>query len=73
MIPELSDDISPEKRALLRSNPKIWVRNALRHPIDPSRNYDFRDENGKPLAHVLDEKSWLHPEEWAKQLTIKLT
>lgn len=64
MIPELSDDVPTEKKEVLKNDPKVWVRNALRHPIDPSRNYDFRDENGKPLTHLLHEKSWLHPEEW---------
>jgi len=65
MIPELSDDVPPEKVRALRQDPKTWVRNALRHPVDPSRPYDFKTEDGEPLTHLLDERSWLHPSEWA--------
>jgi hypothetical protein len=65
MLANLGDDVSPEVKRKLRQNPPLWVRNALRHPVDPSRNYDFKDENGKPLTHLLHDDSWLHPENWA--------
>jgi len=62
MIPEIDD---PEKQQLLRESPKHWVRNALRHPVDPSRKYDFKTEDGDPLTHLLHEQSWMHPDQWA--------
>jgi hypothetical protein len=65
MIPELGDDVPAETRRALRTDPKLWVRNALRHPVDPSKPYNFKTEDGTPLNHLLDEQSWLHPDEWA--------
>lgn len=66
MIPEMGDDVSREVRETLRSDPKLWVRNALRHPVDPSRPYDFKTEDGETsLDHLLSDKSWLNPDEWA--------
>lgn len=64
MIPELSDDVDPQVRQKLRNNPKLWVRNALKHPVDPKRDYDFRTEDGEPLTHLLHEDSWINPENW---------
>jgi len=72
MIPELGNDVSPEVKRKLRENPELWVRNALRHPIDPSRDYDFKTEDGTPLTHVLHEDSWMHPENWADINILKL-
>lgn len=63
MIPEL--DADPEVKQKLRQDPKLWVRNSLRHPVDPNRSYDFKTEDGEPLTHLLNEQSWLHPDEWA--------
>jgi len=65
MLASLGDDVPAEARQKLRENPPLWVRNALRHPVDPSRNYDFKDEDGNPLTHLLDDDSWLYPENWA--------
>jgi hypothetical protein len=65
MIPELGDDVDAATKQRLRNNPPLWVRNALRHPLDPSRSYDFKTEDGEPLTHLLDDESWLHPDEWA--------
>jgi len=65
MIPELSDDISPEAKRKLRESPPLWVRNALRHPVVPSRPYDFKTEDGQILNHLLDKDSWLYPENFA--------
>lgn len=65
MIPEISDDVSGKKVQALRDSPPLWVRNALRHPVDPSRNYDFKTEDGEPLTHILDKDSWLYPDNWA--------
>jgi hypothetical protein len=41
------------------------MRNALRHPVDPSRPYDFKTVDGEPLDHLLHEDSWLYPENFA--------
>jgi len=65
MIPELDSDVPLETKRKLRQNPDLWVRNALRHPVDPSRPYDFKTEDGTPLSHLLHEDSWMHPENWA--------
>jgi hypothetical protein len=65
MIPELGDDVPDAARQRLREDPRLWVRNALRHPVDPSRPYDFKTENGEPLEHILDDDSWLNPDQWA--------
>jgi hypothetical protein len=62
LIPQIED---PRKRAALRQDPKLWVRNALRHPIDPSRPQDFKTEDNTPLRHLLDDQSWLNPDQWA--------
>jgi hypothetical protein len=61
VIPELDD---PTTRETLRRSPKLWVRNALRHPIEPSRPQDFKTANGTPLTHVLYDDSWLNPDQW---------
>jgi len=65
VIPEISDEVPDEKVQALRESPPLWVRNALRHPVDPSRNYDFKTEDGEPLTHLLHEDSWLYPNQWA--------
>jgi len=62
MIPEL--DADPDVKQRLRESPKLWVRNALKHPIDPSRQYDFKTGDGEPLTHILDSESWIHPDQW---------
>ena len=63
MIPELDDDVPPEAKRKLRENPHLWVRNALTHPNDPSRDYDFKTTDGEDaLTHILHEDSWIHPE-----------
>lgn len=62
MIPQIDD---PAVQHKLRRSPKLWVRNALRHPVDPSRSYDFKTVDGEPLSHLLHEDSWMHPEQWA--------
>lgn len=65
MIPELGDDVPAETKRKLRHNPSLWVRNGLKHPVDPSRDYDFKTEDGTPLTHLLHEDSWIHPENFA--------
>jgi len=66
MIPELSDDVPAEKKQVLKNDPRVWVRNALRHPNDPSRPYDFKTTDGeRALNHLLHDKSWLNPDEFA--------
>lgn len=65
MIPELGNDVPEDAKEKLRHNPRIWVRNSLKHPIDPSRPYDFKTADGNPLSHLLHEDSWLNPETWA--------
>jgi hypothetical protein len=65
MIPELDDDVPDYKRDALRSDPTKWVYNAINHPVDPSRNYDFKTEDGSPLTHLLHEDSWMYPENFA--------
>lgn len=70
MIPEL--DADPEVKQKLRENPNLWVRNALRHPIDPSRDYDFKTTDGTPLTHILHEDSWMHPDQWGDINILKL-
>lgn len=62
MYAQLDD---PEVKQKLRENPPLWVRNALKHPVDPTRPYDFKTEDGEPLSHLLHEDSWLYPENWA--------
>jgi hypothetical protein len=65
MIPELDADQAVKQQ--LRESPKLWVRNGLRHPVDPSRPYDFKTEDDETtLDHLLDEQSWMHPDEWAE-------
>jgi hypothetical protein len=65
MIPELGDDVPVETRQQLRHSPKLWMRNALRHPVDPSRPYDFKTTDNRPLSHLLHEDSWIYPDNWA--------
>lgn len=62
MIPEL--DASQKVKQKLRENPILWVRNSLRHPVDPSRAYDFKTVDGTSLSHLLHDDSWMHPEQW---------
>jgi len=65
MIPELDNDVSPKVKRKLRENPALWVRNALTHPNDPSRDYDFKTTDGdEALTHILDSESWIHPDQW---------
>jgi hypothetical protein len=64
------------KRKLPR-DPRLWVRNYLRHPNDPSRSYDFWDDIGPPpdgrdadewdgtfLYYLADEDGPLNPDKW---------
>ena len=64
-IPELSDEVDTETLQRIRHSPKLWMRNFLRHPVDPSKAYNFKTTDGEPLSHLLHEDSWLYPENWA--------
>jgi len=65
MIPEIADELPPEQVEKIRHSPKLWMRNGLRHPVDPSKAYNFKTTDGEPLDHLLHEDSWLYPENWA--------
>lgn len=60
------------KRQQIRSDPKYWMREHLGHPNDISRPYDFRTNDGTPLQYLVDEKSFLNPNEWADINVLKL-
>lgn len=62
--PELLRAIKRKKREQMRDDPKMYMRYNWRHPNDPTRPYDFKNDTGEPLNYLLDEKSHLNPDEW---------
>jgi hypothetical protein len=54
-----------EVQRKLPHDPKLWARNYLRHPNDPSRPYDFYDDTKQNfLWYLADEDSPMNPENW---------
>jgi hypothetical protein len=66
-------------KRLLKDDPRVWARNTLRHPNDPSRPYDFWDDVGPPpedfdgttddwdgdfLYYLADDDGPMNPEQW---------
>jgi len=59
----------PERmRTLLPHDIRLYARRMWRHPNDPSREYDFYDDNGpedgEALRYLVDDDSPLVPENW---------
>lgn len=58
-------DIPEELQQRLPHEPKLWIRNFLRHPEDPTRPYDFYDGAGDEfLYYLVDEDGPMEPENW---------
>jgi len=66
-----------EIKRRLPHDPRLWIRNSLRHPNDPSRAYDFWSDEGPPpkgrspaewegnfLYYLTDDGSPLNPKMW---------
>ena len=61
---QLSSAGESELRAL-RSDPRLYIRNAWRHPNDPQRRYDFRTTDGSErLDYLLHDDGPLNPDSW---------
>lgn len=49
----------------LPHDPRLWARNFLRHPNDPSRSYDFYDDSGDNFLYYLtDDDGPMNPAQW---------
>ena len=58
-------EASDEELHALREDPRLYVRNAWRHPNDQSRSYDFRTTDGeKRLDYLLSDGGPLDPDCW---------
>lgn len=66
------DEAKAYKRQQIRSDPKYWMRHNLNHPNDISRSYDFRTNDGDPLQYLVDDRSFMNPEQWADINVLKL-
>lgn len=61
------EEAPPEVRDAMRRDPRVWVRNTLRHPNRPRDFYDFRTNDGEPLHYIAgddEDKSPLNPDYW---------
>lgn len=60
-----SEQPPEELQRQLPHDPRLWVRNYLRHPNDPARGYDFYDDTkSKFLYYLVDDDGPMNPEEW---------
>lgn len=51
----------------LPHDPRLWARNYLRHPNDPSRPYDFYDDTKQNFLYYLtDDEGPMNPESWGQ-------
>lgn len=54
-----------ELQRRLPHDPRLWARNFLRHPNDPTRPYDFYDDTGDNfLYYLVDEEGPMNPKNW---------
>lgn len=54
-----------EVQRALPHDPRLWARNYLRHPNDPSRPYDFYDDTKTEFLYYLaDEEGPMNPDQW---------
>lgn len=54
-----------EVQKKLPHDPRLWIRNFLRHPNDPGRPYDFYDDTQDQFLHYLaDDDGPLNPKQW---------
>jgi hypothetical protein len=75
----MSEAPPKEVQRRLPHDPRLWTRNYLRHPNDPSRAYDFWDDVGPPpesfdgtaaewdgdfLYYLADEDGPMNPKRW---------
>lgn len=61
----MSDGPPEALRRQLPHDPKLWVRNFLRHPNRPGDNYDFYDTSGEDFLYYLaDDNGPMNPEKW---------
>lgn len=58
-------EASDEQKRLLREDPRLYARNAWRHPNDQGRKYDFKTTDGEQKLHyLLDDDGPLNPDQW---------
>lgn len=61
----MSDAPPQELQAALPHDPRLWARNFLRHPNDPSRPYDFYDDTKENFLYYLtDDEGPMNPQQW---------
>lgn len=62
----MSTTAPPEEvQQKLPHDPRLWARNFLRHPNDPSRPYDFYDDTKDEFLYYLaDDEGPMNPEQW---------
>ena len=61
----MSDGPPKAVRQKLPHDPRLWARNYLRHPNDPSRGYDFYDDTKQNFLHYLaTDDSPMNPKRW---------
>lgn len=54
-----------ELKRQLPHDPRLWARNFLRHPNDPSRPYDFyTDDEDQFLYYLTDDEGPMNPAQW---------
>ncbi|UBF23156.1 terminase large subunit [Haloarcula tailed virus 2] len=60
-----SDEMPEELAKQIPHDVRLYVRNFWRHPNDPSRTYDFYDDEGENFLYYLaDDAGPLNPENW---------
>ena len=56
-----------ELQDALPHDPRLWARNFLRHPNDPSRGYDFYDDTkDKFLYYLAEDEGPMNPNQWGE-------
>lgn len=62
----MAEENPPEElQRALPHDPRLWARNYLRHPNDPSRPYDFYDDTKQNFLYYLtDDEGPMNPSQW---------
>jgi len=64
-IQQTLSEASESQRRRLAHDPRLYIRNAWRHPNDRSRRYDFKTTGGETdLRYLLDDQGPMNPAAW---------
>lgn len=64
MLEQFDEDTDKEVVRALKSDPRVYVRNAWQHPTRTGDRYDFRTTEGEKLNYMLHDDGPLNPSNW---------